>query len=160
MRSLSLESWPDLFCLRRSASGVCHVCAFLAFSSMASRNKHPRRSFFQRCSIRVSSKPSFIRAIRHSLDLPVLLLKLALHLEVDLTFTFDALLLHVTDHTLVHSLYRLSITLFTISSRIRVRGSTYGFVGDLLGVDEVHDSNGSHDGGCKCCLCFGRHTDF
>jgi hypothetical protein len=81
---------------------------------MAFRNKSRRRSFFQRFSIRVSSQPSFIRAVRHSLDLPVLLLKLALHLEVDLTFALDALLLHVTDHTLVHSLYRLSVTLFTI----------------------------------------------
>jgi hypothetical protein len=122
VRSMSLQSRRDPLCLRCRASGICHICAFLAFSSMASRNNPPRHIFLQGFPIRVSSQPSFIRAIRHSLDLPVLLLKLALHLEVDLTFTLDALLLHITDHTLVHSLHRLSVTLFTISSRIRLRG--------------------------------------
>jgi len=96
--------------------------------------------------MRASSQSSFIRAVRYGLYFPVFLLKLALHFEIDLTFALEALLLHVTDHTLVHSLCRLSVTLFVIP--LLTKGRTHGFVGDLLVVDEVHDSNGSQDGTC------------
>lgn len=36
----------------------------------------------------------------------------------------------------------------------------YSFVGDLLVVNEVNDTNRSQDGTGKRCLRFGRHGDF
>ena len=49
---------------------------------------------------------SFVCAVRYGLNLAVFLLELALHFEIDLSFALDALLLHITDHTLVHCLCR------------------------------------------------------
>lgn len=48
--------------------------------------------------------PSFIRAVRYSLQFAVLLFKLALHFKVDLALTFDALLFHIANDALVHGL--------------------------------------------------------
>jgi hypothetical protein len=37
--------------------------------------------------------------------------------------------------------------------------SAYGFIGNLLVVDEVNDTNRAQDGTGERCLCFGRHGD-
>ena len=52
----------------------------------------------------VFSQASFVCAVRYSLNLAVLLLELALHFEIDLSFALDTLLLHIADHTLMHCL--------------------------------------------------------
>jgi hypothetical protein len=58
--------------------------------------------------IRLFPLASFVRAVRYGLNLPVFLLKLALHLKVDLSFALDTLLFHVTDYALMHGLGRQS----------------------------------------------------
>lgn len=52
----------------------------------------------------VFSQASFVCAVRYSLDLAVFFLELTLHFEIDLSFALDTLLLHITDHTLMHCL--------------------------------------------------------
>lgn len=51
---------------------------------------------------------SSIRTVRYVLHFPVLFLQLPLHLEVYLAFALNPLLLHVSDHTLVHGLMSIS----------------------------------------------------
>lgn len=75
--------------------------------------------------------PSLVRAVRHILHFPVLLLQLALHLKIDLSFALDALLLHVADHTLMHRLS--SIVSVVPTERFRSWGLQ---LGQASAVDE------------------------
>lgn len=104
----------------------------------------------------VFSQASLVCAVRYGLNLAVFLLELALHFEIDLSFALDTLLLHVADHALMHCLYRGSVRDSPINSKM----FAYGFVGHLLVVDEVNDTNRAQDGTGERCLCFGRHGDF
>jgi hypothetical protein len=89
------------------------------------------------------------------LNLSVFLLELALHFEIDLSFALDTLLFHITDHTLVHCLLQGSARSSPRNSKMLADG----FIGHLLVVDEVNDTNRAQDGTGERCLCFGRHDD-
>ena len=103
------------------------------------------------------SQASSVCAVRYSLNLAVLLLQLALHFEIDLSFAFDTLLLHITDHTLMHCLCRRSAQNSPTSTSKML---TYGFISHLLVVDEVNNTDRTQDRTGERCLRFGRHRDF
>lgn len=77
------------------------------------------------------------------LHLPVFLLQLPLHLEVHLSFAFDALLLHISDHSLMHCLHPRQFTSLKWTRKIVKRCRTYSLLILLLLVHEQHDADGA-----------------
>lgn len=135
----------SLQALNASECGRC-----LTLTSLVAFNGKTRRLHVGECAYERSSTPpiflcvfmfsqaSFVCAVRYSLNLAVFLLQLALHFEIDLSFAFDTLLLHITDHTLMHCLCRPSAQ---NSPTSKSRMLTYGFIGHLLVVNEVNNTD-------------------
>jgi len=83
--------------------------------------------------------PSFIGAIMNCLQFLIFFLKLPLHVEIRLTLVFDALLLHVTNHTGVHGL--------TVQQALwKYPVNTYRLFRRLRPVDKCYDAYGARDG--------------
>lgn len=133
--------------LQASNASECGSC--LTLTSLVAFNGKTRRLYVGECAYERSSTPSiflwvfmfsqasFVCAVRYSLNLAVFLLQLALHFEIDLSFAFDTLLLHITDHTLMHCLRQGSAR----KSRSNSKMLTYGFIGHLLVVNEVNNTD-------------------